>query len=246
MRFAVLIPCGPASIELERLKDTIESILHYNAEACSSIGVMNDGNKDIQKVTWPRLVNIFDHPRNGKGWGWGGGLIGGEIWSFEQIIRANPDVECVIKLDTDALMVRPLADALDAVFSNPTIGMAGSGIASNELPSFKNTNPLSYFANKVRKLRAPVSLWRKPKWHLRFALSGPHRRIAEMYDVAEKNGYLEGELIEGGSFAMTTNCINRLVASGITARWDEFLDCPVSDDVVLTMLPYYGRASNFL
>jgi len=239
MRFAVLIPCGPSALEVDRLTDTISSILYHDPDDCLAIYVMNDGNKEIESVNFAKPIKHYPHPRNGEGWGWGGGLIAGEIWSFEQIAREHPDAECVIKMDTDALVVGSLATRLETVFSDRVTGMAGSRIATNHLPAYKSTNPLSYFPNKVRKLRAPVSLWRKPNWHLRFAFSGTHRRIAQMYDVAEQHGYMAGELIEGSSLAIATSCIKLLSASGVAGRWRDFLDCPVSDDIVLTMLPYF-------
>jgi hypothetical protein len=144
-----------------------------------------------------------------------------------------------LKFDSDALPIRALGEGLAEIFRDESVGLAGSRIGPEPQPVYKTTAPFAYFANKVRKLRAPVSLWRKPRWHLRFALGGAHRRLARMYDVAERRGYVPGELIEGGAFAVHARCVRKLVEAGVTARWREFLDVPTSDDVVLTMLPYF-------
>jgi hypothetical protein len=128
---------------------------------------------------------------------------------------------------------------LAEIFRDESVGLAGSRIGPEPRPLYKTSAPLSFFAGKVRKLRAPVSLWRKPRWHVRFALGGAHRRIARMYALAEGRGYVPGELIEGGAFAVHARCVRRLVEAGVTARWREFLDVPTSDDVVITMLPFF-------
>ena len=238
MRYAAIIPCGPSDRDRDRLVDLLDALAFHDPADCRVALILDDGNpgaSDFRKI--PRC-RVEPNPRNGTAWAWGGGLIAAELWAWELIAREYPDVDCVVKFDTDALPIRPLSAALERTFADPGVGMAGSRIASETLPAYKSTPPLSYFARKVRKLRAPVSFWRKPNWHLRFALTGAHRRLARMYAEAEQRGYIEGELIEGGAFAVSMPCIKALVAEGVTGRWREFLDLPVSDDIVLTMLPY--------
>ncbi|GEM_PF-2510247 len=241
MKYAALVPCGPGPLEVMRAVDLLEALAFHDPEDCLAVLLLNDGNPDIaaRVAGFPRVC-VVDHPRQGKGWGWGGGLIGGELWAFEWLMREFPGAGCVIKLDTDALIIKPLGEALGRIFSDPTVGIAGSRIGLEPLPAYKTTNPLGYFATKARKLCAPVSLWRKPRWHLRFTLGGPHRWVASLFHEARSRGYLRGELIEGGALAFGREAVGALVEKGVTARWRDFLDAPVSDDVILTMLAYYA------
>src|ERR1700675_4245488 len=65
-----------------------------------------------------------------------------------------------------------------------------------------------------------------------------------MFAAAEGRGYITGELIEGGSFAVSRAWVENLVRSNLSA--DDFLDIPVTEDIVLTMLTYWlgVRAEN--
>lgn len=237
MSFAVVIPCGPGPQEVERLQDTIDALLHHEP-GCGRVLVLNDGNSELPGLALPRECEVLEHPRKGRGWGWGGGLLFGELHAFERLLREDAGLSFVLKLDTDALVIRPFAQALATQFAEAPAGLIGSRIAKDPLPPGKTTAPHSYFAAKVAKLRAPIGLWRKPRPHLRLALRGAHRRIAQLYEEAEAKGYLPGELIEGGALAFSGRCLRALADRGVLAMADDFLDLPVSDDIVLTMLPY--------
>jgi len=241
MRYAALIPCGPDPLEAERLGDLLDALACHDPDDCAATIVLNDANPFLAErfAGYPRC-RIVDNPRQGEGWGWGGGLAAGEIWTLEWIAREYPDVGCVVKMDTDALAIKPLGSALESVFVDPSVGIVGSRIGSDPLPSYKTTSPLSYFARKIRKLRAPVSLWRMPRWHFRFAIFGHHRWMASLCDQAEAKGYLEGELIEGGAYAVSRALIHALVEARVTARWRDFLDLPLGEDAVMTMLAYFA------
>lgn len=239
MHYAALIPCGPSPLDAERLADLLDALAFHDPEDCVVAVVLNDANPLLpERLAGYPKCRVVDNPRCGEGWGVGGGLAAGEVWAAQWLAREVPEVGCVVKIDTDALPLRPLGNALERVFADASVGIAGSRIGPAPLPAYKVTPPLGYFAHKVRKLRAPIGLWRMPRWHLRWAISRSHRWIASLYDQAEARGYIEGELIEGGAYAMSMACLRALVESGITARWRDFLDMPVSEDLVITMLAY--------
>lgn len=239
MKYAVLIPCGPAELEIERITDLLEALVVHDPVDCVVALIVHDANPLAGRLlACSPKVRVEPNPRMGEGWGWGGGLIAGELWAWEFLAREYPELRCVIKMDSDALTLRSVSAGLDGIFADPSVGMAGARLGDEPRPPYRTAAPLGYFRRKVRKLRAPVSLWRKPRWHLRFACCGAHRWIAGLYSAAERNGYLPGELIMGGAFAVSMECVRRLVALGVTRRWRDFLDLPVSDDILLTMLPY--------
>jgi hypothetical protein len=239
MRYAALIPCGPSRLDAQRLADLLEALAFHDPVDCAIAIVLNDANPFMEEHlgAFPRC-RVMENPRKGRGWGVGGGLAAGQIWALEEIARDYPQLGCVVKIDTDALPLRPLGGVLERVFADEGVGIAGSRIGPEPLPAYKVTPALLYFANKIRKLRAPLSLWRMPGWHVRQALWGRHRWVASLCGRAEAHGYVAGELIEGGAYAMRLAMAHRLVEAGITARWRDFLDVPVSEDLVMTMLAY--------
>ena len=235
MPFCAVIPCGPDSVEIERLHDLIEAVYHYEP-SCREVFILNDGNARLDELHSCRY-QLLTNPRRGHGWGVGGGLVVGQLFAYRAIYEQWPDLSYILRLDTDAHVIRPFHAALNACFNDRTIGMVGSRIASDTLPPYKVTPPLSYFAGKVRKLKAPLSLWRKPYFHVRCSAYGTHRKVAKMFSAAESRGYTSGELIEGGSFAVSRAWVENLVRANLSA--DDFLDIPVTDDIVTTMLTYY-------
>jgi hypothetical protein len=235
MPFCALIPCGPLPIEIERLDDLINSIYHYEP-ACKQVYILNDGNTRLDELHSKRY-KLLSNPRRGQGWGVGGGLVIGQLHAYRTIYEQYPELSYILRLDTDAHIIGAFDSALKGCFEDYNIGMAGSRIASNALPLYKKTPPLSYFAKKVKKLQAPLSLWRQPAIHVRCTAYGVHRRVAEMFSAAESKGYTCGELIEGGSFAVSRAWLENLAKADLPAG--VFLDIPVTEDVVMTMLSYY-------
>lgn len=235
MPFCVFIPCSPDSIEIERIDDLIEGIYQYEP-SCQEVFILNDGNTRLHELRSCRY-QLLTNPRSGHGWGVGGRLVAGQLFAYRAIYEQWPDLSYILRLDTDAHVIRPFHAALKACFDDRTIGMVGSRIASDTLPPYKVTPPLSYFAGKVRKLKAPLSLWRRPSVHLRCSVYGKHRKVAKMFAAAEGRGYITGELIEGGSFAVSRAWVGNLVRANLSV--DDFLDIPITDDLVTTMLTYY-------
>lgn len=247
MSFAILIPCGPAAAEYERVIDLLDAISYYEP-GCALVLIINDGNPAVDRIVSEardRLhigvpIQVLQNPRNGAGWGWAGGLVCGELAGLACLASRFPDLRFVLKLDTDALPVAPFSDKLCEIFEDPTVGMAGSRIIDQSTPSYKQTKPFEYFRNKTEKMLAPLSLWRKPTWHFRSPwLDRRVRRIAVILRQAIRQGYKPGELIEGGAFAWSGEYARGVVKTGIDQEREAILHLNVSDDLFLTPLSYY-------
>ena len=247
MKFGVLVPCGPSPLESARISDLMDALWHFGGE-CAQIVMVNDGNPHLAQLDLGILekkygcripVEILQNPRNGEGWGWAGGLVYGELAGLHRLKTLVPDLGFVIKLDTDALPIRPFHADLALRFKDPGIGLVGSRIINEIPPAYKQTQALGYFRNKTNKLLAPISLWRKPTWHLRSPLLDKDlARIREMLQEAISNGYVKGELIEGGAFAWSGDYIDRLINRGFHTDRSMLLKLNVSDDLFLTPLAY--------
>ncbi len=242
MSFAILIPCGPAEMEKERMEDLLDAIAHFEP-GCDLVLILDDGNARLRDLELPRgsvPVEILPHPRRNEGWGWAGGLVYGELSGLAHIHARRPDVAFVVKFDTDALPVAPFSAALSQIFEDKTLGMVGSRIIDEQMPAYKQTAPLSYFRNKIDKMLAPLSLWRKPTWHLRVPFFDARlRRIASILRTAIARGYTKGELIEGGALAWSGAFVRGLVKSGVHLEREVLLRLNVSDDLFLTPLAYF-------
>jgi hypothetical protein len=241
MKYGVLVPAGPGDREIARILDLLDALACHDPEDCAVVLILNDRNPRIAELAAASArVRVLDNPRNGEGWGWAGGLIGGQLWAWELIAREYGDLGCFVKMDSDAISLRPLGAPLAAIFADPKVGAAGARIDDQPYPPYRQAAPFTSLQRRVRKVRAPLSLWRLPRWHVRQAVFGHHRWVAGLFTQAEKNGYLPGELIMGGALAFSVECARRMVDLGITQRWRDFLDLAISDDYILTMLPYLG------
>jgi len=238
MRYAALIPCGPAEPEVERVCDLLDALRMLDPEDCVVALILNDGNARLRELVGMPLARIEDNPRHGEGWGWAGGLIAAELWALELLLREYPEAECMVKFDTDALPIKPLGPPLETVLADPLAGFAGERTGYDPFSAEADKSPRAARQRMVRKLRAPMSLWRKPHWHVRISLAGRHRWIAQLYAKAERNGYVPGDVVEGGACAFSRECAWRLSEAGVLQRWRDFIDIATGDDVVLTMLPY--------
>jgi hypothetical protein len=242
----VLVPCGPGPLEFDRLVDFIDALYAHEKEAW--LVIVNDNNPGVSlaslrdRTSAPSMlrVDIFPNPRNGRGWGWSGGLVLGELAALRFIGEKEPNVPFVVKADTDALCVAPFAERLVRLFSDNAIGLAGSRIIDDPLPAYKTTAPLSYFREKTEKMMAWFALWRKPNWHLRSALWDSRTgAIREVIIGALRSGYQKGELIEGGVLGFSGSYVRALCASDMDRQEDMLLHLNVSDDLFLTPLAYY-------
>ena len=238
MKYAALIPCGPGAVEGERVMDQLDALQTLDPRDCVAAAVMVDRNETVG--AWPStdFRRVFANPSLGKGWGWAGGLIAGELWAFDWLLRDFPEIGCVVKLDADALPIKPLGDALGRIFENPRAGFAGERTGYDPFAGNPDPSPRRDRQRMIRKLRAPLSLWRMPRWHPRQSIFGRHRWVASLYDEAERHGYQPGDVLEGGVCAFSRICLERVRDYGVLARWRDFIDIAVADDLILSMLPY--------
>ena len=126
--FAALVPVGPGQREVERLRDTLDSLRAF------------EDSREVNLV----LVDDSEAPRDLAGAGgewassdvvrtplWRDGtpdpysaMVAGTIEGMRAAARHQP--EFLLKLDTDALVIAPLADKLRRAFAEDGVGLVGS------------------------------------------------------------------------------------------------------------------------
>jgi hypothetical protein len=233
-------------MEFQRLLDLLDALQTW--EQNPWIVVINDANPPITRESIARSaphlgslrLDIIQNPRGGRGWGWSGGLVLGELAALRFIHGKGSSVPFVIKCDTDALPTAPFAERLAACFRDSSVGLVGSRVI-DEIPGpGRTTPPIGYFRNKIRKMRAPFALWRKPRWHVRSPLWCKRtRELRDFLGIAILRGYTPGELIEGGAMAFSGDVVAKICGQQIDQREEMVLHLCVSDDLFLTPLAYF-------
>lgn len=237
MSFSVLIPCGPSPRERERILDILGALERHEPD-CEHVVLVVDGNPPMEEFGRSRGLTVLAGARNGAGWGVGGGLVTNQLGGYEWLLNHARRSRFVLRMDTDAAILGPFSGGIAAELAEPGVGMVGSFVDRETLAPDRRTPGIGYFAAKVRKLHHPVSLWRKPKLRLRTAASKDVRLLSADFREAGRQGYVDGMLVEGGSFALDWEWLMRAERLGLFRDKSRFCEAPVTEDVVMTMLTY--------
>ncbi|HEY0791745.1 MAG TPA: hypothetical protein VGD78_11845, partial [Chthoniobacterales bacterium] len=234
--YTLVVALGPGELELTRLTDLLSSIAFHQREGCAGVVLVNDGNPAASKgkgISFPASIEVVQNPREGRGSGWAGGLLTGLLHGF-RIAHAQFPASYVLKLDTDSLVIAPFhARILAAIEAAPRAGLVGSYLHPHQ---GDRQDIARYQAEKVRKLRAPVSLWRIPKPHLRFGWTARARQLNVYQARAREHRYVDGEFIEGGGYALTRGGLEGFERLGVFADPRVFTDLAVGEDTICSML----------
>lgn len=129
----IVIPCRPTRIDCSRLVDLLESIVYFEVSADVVVVVVTDGAVSNLRglCTMPRGLEVvwLSNPREGQGYGAGGGLTTGILEAIRFLWSAPRNLGCVIKMDTDALVIGPFREKTLKYFATHrqagVIGAAG-------------------------------------------------------------------------------------------------------------------------
>jgi hypothetical protein len=241
MSFSVLIPIGKGALELDRLRDLLESLFHYEPEV-SEIVIVDDvmPARQFSELTLPpacRLV-VLPNPRRGAGDGWLGGLaaavIEGNNW-----LQKNSSCDFVLKLDTDALVIAPFAAKVSAAFAaQPAAFLLGS---STKTPNRIYNLPEDFSTAPALQKLQPLTIWRRtcqPWPRLQCILFPRDRRRRALIRAAVRTGYRLGLHCQGGAYAVSRHALSQLGAAGILADPMLWIWTPCSEDIVMTVSAY--------
>jgi len=192
----IIIPCGPGS--KAAVLDTAESIEHYYPEPHEIVFVddcTKDGTYEALTSSKRPHWNILRNERPN------GFLRLVHTLCFGlRYIGMNFRCKCVLKLDTDSLMIGSgvISDALQYMESNPQVGMFG-------VYKVDYNRPRTFAAHKKQMDNALV-WWRR--------MIGLRPSWVDMLQVAESKGYRRGENISGGGYFITRQCLDAIAELG--------------------------------
>lgn len=223
--FVVAIPVGPSEQEAERARDLIVSLRAHEPRA-RRIVLVDDS---LEPREWPVGVAVIPNPRAGRGIGTLGGTCTATLaalaWAHE-----NAPGAWVLRLDSDALVIGPFANAVDGAWRQGD-GVLGS---CRQTPNGEPRD-LGPWARTVRKHRRRVWLWLKPPRRLRYLQrSIPVVRRAVRDAIVRQ--YEPGEHCIAAGCAISAELIQRAAEQSWLDDPRAWLNTRLGDDIMLGIM----------
>lgn len=238
--FAVLMLVGPGEAEPSRLQDVISSLFEVEPE-CRELVLIDDGMRcppqQVQQwIPQGGLLTILKNPRNGVGDGWADGTTVGQAAGLKYLSGRN-DLQFVLRLDTDSAVFAPFADRIAAFLQrHQGCGLIGTykkfpNGEKRVKPGFMIERQTSPY--KLSRFLARLMLeTREPK----LILTALRRRF--LIRTAERNGYVIGDYVQGGGFALSGEMLHAASRHGLLDDPFLFFHSRLTDDLVMTLLCY--------
>ena len=235
--FAVVVPVGPASLEIERLSDLAESLGAY--ESGPGWFVMIDDAPTPRgldrRVTLPPGVTpvALHHCRpRPMTFSHGGGLCCSVLMGLAWV-QANTDASVLLKLDTDSLIINPFRQRLCDLFdASPLVGNAGAYTRTPE--NLERT--WEYHATTIRLLLRRGFNWRHPIQSLkRLQRPAAPAAVVDAIRAAMRRGYDPGEHCLGGGYAVSRAMLDRMGGAGYLADPAAWMEVDMAEDVMVGM-----------
>ncbi|HTU84571.1 MAG TPA: hypothetical protein VMF57_03295 [Solirubrobacteraceae bacterium] len=233
--FAVLVPVGPGQQEVDRLRDTLDSLRAF--EDSDEVNLLlvddNDVPRDLASAAgdWASC-EVLRTPlwRDGTPDPYSA-MVAGTIEGMRAAARREP--EFLLKLDTDALIIGPVADKLRAALSEDGVGLVGSYTHTCSGARRDWTE----WETKLRRAGRPIV---PGLGHtLRFRSLRDAGTVRRLIRSAAGHGYEWGANCLGGAYAAGPQLLNRRDL----LHWQPWVGTWVSEDVVVGLLASAGGLS---
>jgi hypothetical protein len=221
----VAIPVGPSDADVARTHDLLAALRAHEPGA-GHVVLVDDAPAPR---AWPDGVAVVPNPRRGRGIGTLGGTCTATLAALGWA-HARARGQWVLRLDTDALVIGPFVDALEAEW-RPGDGVLGSCRRTcNGEP-----RDLTPWAGVVRRHARPVWVWRHPPRRLRHvqpAVTVARRAVRE----ALARGYEPGEHCIAAGCAISARMIAGMADRGWLDRPRRWLNTRLGDDIMLGIM----------
>lgn len=225
---AAIMPVGPSPEELERCRDTAESLLFWEPAVRWLVLVDDDpAERDLSRLvpagsaevtvlrsplTWRRP---FTKPER----------VTAAVMTALRWVADFTDAEFVLELDTDALVIAPLAQKLLSATADPEVGLVGTHdrTCNGEARAFVSWGRLSQRASRLVQPRREM-------------LTGTALKARRYILDARRHGLGWGEHILACGLAMPGRTLQALRRDGCLDNPTVFAGTGLSDDMVLAIL----------
>jgi len=236
--FGVLVPVAATDEDWKRLPDLLDSLFTYES-AADEVVILDDGPAGRPMPAAPAGCRLTRLPnaRAGQGDGWSGGLCAGMIGGYHYLQSSSPPSRrFVLRIDTDALIIAPFAQQIADVFERrPDVGMLGSYLLSpNGKPrGFEYwgkllEDMLKPWLRGARRRRTgrplPTNLWGRPA------------RLRRIIRRALAHGYVLGQSVQGGAYAISARALNTLADQKLLDDPQLWVKTDLVEDVMMSML----------
>jgi len=247
--FAAVIPVGSEANDIERLSAVVESLCFHEDQL--KWLVLIDDAVPVRPLTslvhTPKdcVVACISNPWNGYRDGPNGGLCTGLLSALAWVTEtAEPDF--VLKLDLDALVIRPFAKTIRRIIvESPDVGLIGvvgrTCDRSRKTYGFEESvpSPLIEILNLIRGSRDS----QKHFWNInRSSITGGQLeafvRLRSHIEHAELNGYSYLHYCQGGAYAISPSMLRGLTQESLLGAMTAWMEVPVNEDVIMGMYAY--------
>jgi hypothetical protein len=242
MAFSVLIPVGPHPREIGRCADVLASLARFEAGQVGQGVILDDTLAprpelaELAKGAGFPVAHLLN-PRRGRGSGWLAGLTAGVLASLDHLAEHGTTGDFVLKLDTDALLIRACSGQIGQRFAAaPKCAMLG---AYRNFPHRRDWAVEREPAPALEKLMRPFTFWRRthrPWPRLQWTIFRRDRTIRRLILDALLAGYVLGEYCVGGAYALRGATVTAMRTAGLFRDPLQWLPTPLGEDVVVSLL----------
>lgn len=241
-KFAALVAVGPSPAEIDRVSDLVDSLAAYEPGPWYFV-MVDDGRADrdlVRQIRFPLNASpvsvLHDRTEQKSGYTKAKGICSVILTGLNWIARHAEDARFTLKLDTDALVIAPLAQRIAAAMdANPDVGMLG---AYSKTPNGTDRD-ISRNAAIIRNLHKPPIPWMRPRMAYRALrdriTGGTLAEVRRHLTAARRNGYAYGEHCLGGAYAVSNELVRRTHDRGFLTDPSLWLNIDSPEDVMLGM-----------
>jgi hypothetical protein len=230
--FVVAIPVAAGPVDHARVTDLLAALAAHEPRATDVLIVDDEGGRRPAPRTWAPPAagwpapTVIANPRRGRGIPSLGGTAAATLAALAWCHAARPGA-WVLRLDADALVIGPFADAVEAAMG-PGDGILGSCHRTCN----GDVRDVRHIGAEVARHRRAVWRWRRPPrrpWWVRPA----DRHVRDVLAQAARAGYVPGEHCIAAGCAVSPALSAALAARGWLADPTRWLGARLGDDMVL-------------
>jgi len=237
-----MMAIGPSSVELGRLTEGLRALVRHEPGVMRVI-LVDDGppSRDL-RLALPAMpdscrVEIVKSLRDGRG----EPLMGGGCAVMLSGLRAAAESDVgdfLLKLDTDALVIRPFADSIGALMARePQAGIIGACSRSPTGEPRSDAHHRRVF-NNAGSWHVPRGQRKSVGRHHRFPSTWDEWRLLRLMRRARRSGCTMGENVSGGAYVITAEALRRMKSARLLETPTLWIKTLATEDGVI---PLYAR-----
>ena len=223
--YAVLIPVGPAAVEVTRLHALLRELARHEDPTEIRLVIVDDAPTPRGLgLEWPEQVTVrtplWQGPRAPD-------VLSAHVAGTLEGLERARGLEFAVKLDTDAAVIGSFSDHIRQAFVDPELGAVGS----YDRTSTGGLRDWSGWRRPIDRAVLPIGLGRgRGVARLRYRSRASRRAVREIRDAAYRFAP-PGAHCLGGAYAVSRHFLDKA-----TLDWRPWLETQLGEDVVVGLL----------